>query len=122
MNNEERLHQSIIKGIKKTKAENIKSLNLSEVENSICNYFIICQAPSGNMAQSVVDSVEKQAKLDAEEKPIRIVGYTNAQWILLDYGNIIVHVFKDEFRDMYNLEDLWSDAKSETIENRSSSI
>ena len=103
------LLNNITEGIFKKKGNDVVSLNLSKLENSICDYFIICHAESTTqvaaIATSVEDMVEENLHISAWHKD----GYKNAIWILLDFGEVVVHVFQREAREFYNLEDLWAD-------------
>ena len=105
------LLNSIIEGIKKKKGREIVSLNFSEIENSVSNCFVICHGDSKTQINAIVDSVEETVKQSMQEKPWHIEGKENAHWVLLDYVNIVVHVFQKEYRDFYNLEGLWADAE-----------
>ncbi len=122
MDKKQELLDAIITGIKQKKSENIICMNLNAIENSICDYFVICQAGSERLAQAIADEVEKTVRELIKEKPINKSGYNNAKWILLDYGDVIVHIFKDEYREVYNLEELWADAELTKIENNISKI
>ena len=122
MDKENRLLDSIIEGIKEKKSEQIISMDMTKIHNSICDYFVICHAESERLVQAIADSVQKATHIAVSEKPINKTGYTNAKWILLDYGDIIVHVFKKEYREIYNLEELWSDAETTKIEHNYSAI
>ena len=91
------------------------TLDLSKIENSICTYFIICHGESTTQTSAIGESVAEFVFKESGEKPLHREGFQNANWILLDYGDVIVHVFLESFRELYRLEDLWADAKSELI-------
>jgi len=112
------LLESILKGIFEKKGQNVLKIDLRKLENRITDYFVICQAPSGTQVSSICDSVEDTVRLDAGEKPFHIEGLDNCFWVLLDYGNVIVHVFLEEYRKFYSLESLWADASIEAIEDK----
>lgn len=105
------LVDSVVHGILEKKGRNILCLDLRKLEHSVCDYFIICDADSTTqvdaIAQSVVDTVKKQTNA----RPYRSEGWQNSLWILIDYVNVIVHVFEKETRLFYNLESLWADAE-----------
>lgn len=122
MNKTQELLHAVLDGIKEKKAEEIVYLNLTELHNSFCDYFVICQAGSERLVQAIADSVEETVIKNQKEKPINKTGYNNAHWILLDYGNIVVHIFKDEYRKLYNLEELWAEAKFTEVENSISAL
>ncbi len=122
MDKKQELLNAVLKGIKQKKAEEIVHLNLTELKNSFCDYFVICQAGAERLVQAISDSVEETVIKDLKEKPINKTGYNNGHWVLLDYGNIVVHIFKDEYRKLYNLEELWAEAKFTEVKNDISSL
>jgi len=111
----ESLVKLVIEGILKKKGKRIITLNLSEIENSICSYFIICHGESTTQISAIGESVVEVVFDKSGEKPLHKEGFENANWVLLDYGDVIVHVFLKSYRELYRLEDLWADAKSEVI-------
>jgi ribosome-associated protein len=113
----ELLLSSIIKGIFGKKGRNVLKIDLRKLENRIADYFIICQASSGTQVSAICDSVDDTVRKEAGEKPLHLEGLDNCFWVLLDYGNVIVHVFLDEYRTFYNLESLWADATIEAMED-----
>lgn len=113
----ELLLNSIIKGILEKKGQNILKIDLRKLENRITDYFVICQATSTTQVSSLTDSVEDTVRLEAGEKPAHVEGLENCFWVLLDYGEVIVHVFLEEYRSFYSLESLWADAVIEKIED-----
>ena len=88
---------------------------MTEIEDTICNYFIICQGNSPSQVSSIVDEVWNYVREHEGSKPTAIDGQANAQWVAMDYSDVIVHVFLPEVREFYNLENLWADAKLEKI-------
>lgn len=106
-----KLIDTIVDGIDDVKGENITLLDLSEIDNSICDYFIICSANSNTQVNAIASNVEKKVRNQISERPISVEGTENAHWILLDYGNIIVHVFQHQYREYYDIEGMWGDAK-----------
>lgn len=114
--NKEVVIQNIIEGILDKKGHEIVDINLSALENSICDNFIICHGTSGRQVDAIAQSVEKMVKENTGEKPWHKEGYQNAEWILLDYVDVVVHIFNEQTRKFYNLEGLWADAKIKTIE------
>lgn len=106
-----RLAEEAIKGLQEKKAEDIVLLNLKEIDNSICDYFIICTGTSNKHADSLSDSVEEYVFKKMKEKPYHVEGKETSEWVLLDYVDVVVHIFIPEMRDFYNLEGLWADAK-----------
>lgn len=113
--NSEELSQIIIKGMEERKAEDIKVLDLRGVKGSISDFFIICSGNSDTQIQAIAESVEKEVKQAANELPWRKEGFTNREWILLDYVSAVAHIFKREKREFYALEDLWGDAEVTSV-------
>lgn len=109
------LVKSIIKGIQEKKGKNIVTIDLTELPGVICKYMVICEGNTPNQLSSLYDSVSEEVRKDIGEKPISTVGVRNAQWIGLDYGTVLVHLFLPDLRDYYNLEHLWEDSKIERI-------
>ena len=111
------LLETIIKGMKDVKGINITILDLSKIETAVCKYFVICSGTSNTHVSSVADSVIKHTSKEIGEKPWHTEGKNISEWVLLDYCNIVVHVFQEQTREFYGLEDLWGDAEIRTIEN-----
>ena len=111
MNETERLIQQITEGIQDKKGKNIVIADLTKIEDTICNYFVICQGNSPSQVTAIVESVKDFARKGANAQPSAIDGLRNAEWVAMDYADILVHVFLPETRNFYNLETLWADAK-----------
>jgi ribosome-associated protein len=92
------------------KAQQVVSLDLTELDTAICDYFVICHADSTTQVQAIADNVEKEMFEQIKEWPMRMQGKENAFWIIVDYGDIVVHIFQTEYRRFYRLEELWADA------------
>jgi ribosome-associated protein len=101
----------IIQGIEEVKGENIQLLDLREIENTVCDYFIICTGNSNTQVKAISGSVQKLVSKQIKDKPWHIEGENNAEWILMDYVHVAVHVFQKQIRDFYDLESLWGDAQ-----------
>jgi ribosome-associated protein len=101
----------IIKGIDDVKGENIQLLDLRELENTVCDYFIICSGSSNTQVNAISGSVQKVVSKEIKDKPWHIEGEMNAEWVLMDYVNVVVHVFQKHVREFYDIESLWGDAK-----------
>lgn len=93
------------------KASFVCSLDLMPIGTGICDYFVICNADSTAQVTAIADNVEDMMHKECKRKVIRMQGKENAFWIIIDYGNIVVHIFQTEYRQFYRLEDLWGDAK-----------
>lgn len=112
----DQLIAKIIEGIEDVKGRDIEILDLREIENTVCDYFILCSGTSRTHVNSIAGSVEKNVSKDLKEKPWHTENDANAEWILIDYVNIVVHVFQKHTREFYDIEGLWGDAKSIKIE------
>lgn len=104
------LLDQIIDGIEDIKGEEITILDLQNLENSVCDYFVICQGNSNTQVNALAASVEKKVRENLNEKPWHVEGTANAEWILMDYVNVAVHIFQRDVRAFYDLEGLWADA------------
>ena len=112
----DQLITQIIKGIEEVKGQGIEILDLRDIENTVCDYFIICNGNSNTQVNAIVNSVQKTVSKTIQEKPWHVEGSNNAEWVLLDYVHVVVHVFQKQIREFYNIEGLWGDAKSVIIE------
>ncbi|MFT5749356.1 MAG: ribosome-associated protein [Ancylomarina sp.] len=107
----EKLVDTIIEALKDLKAVDIVSVDLKEVSGAVCDYFIICNGTSNTHVSALANNVQNETSEKLKEKAWNMEGHQNAQWILLDYANVVVHIFQKEYRDFYQLEQLWADAK-----------
>ncbi|HKI88997.1 MAG TPA: ribosome silencing factor [Draconibacterium sp.] len=107
---------SILEGIQRIKGKDIILIDLNTIHHTECDYFIICHGTSSTQVDAIAHSVEETVEELTGEKVWHRDGYRNAIWILLDYGDIMVHVFQEEARNFYNLEGLWADANVTKIE------
>jgi ribosome-associated protein len=112
------LLKSITKGIFEKNGLNIIKIDLRNLENRIADYFVICHGTSTTQVDSICDSVEDTVKKKTGEKPIHVEGLDNCFWVLLDFGNVVVHIFLEEYRSFYSLESLWADAGIEAVEDK----
>ncbi|MEN9444673.1 MAG: hypothetical protein RIS47_1563 [Bacteroidota bacterium] len=113
----EELVGMVVESIQEKKGKNITSLNISALDNSFCDYFVICEASSTTQVEAIANFVEFNLKEKLQEYPLHVEGKRNAQWVLVDYGNVVVHIFLDAVRDFYKLESLWGDGKVAHIPN-----
>ena len=109
------LIDTIVDSITDLKGEEIKILDLREIENAFCEYFIICNGNSNTHVSAIAGAVEKKVRKETKERPWHVEGTENAQWILIDYTNVIVHIFQKQYREYYDIEGLWGDAKELTV-------
>lgn len=103
-----KLFKSILKAAKDKKAENIVSLDLKKIDEAVADFFILCEAQSHTQIKAIVDSIDKVVREECEESPYHIEN--GEKWTLVDYVNVVVHVFERDHRKFYNLESLWGDA------------
>lgn len=108
---DEKLLDVIIESIQDKKGKKIVSIDLRKIENSIFDYFIICHGTSTTHVSAIADSIEIKPKELLGVRPAHIEGVQNSQWVLIDFEGIVVHVFLEEQRSFYRLEDLWADGK-----------
>lgn len=106
----------ILDGIEDVKGQHTTILDLRAIENTVCDYFIICEGTSNTQVNAIVNSIQKKVSKNMGDKPWHIEGSENAEWVLMDYVNIVVHVFQKHIRDYYDIENLWGDAKITEIE------
>jgi ribosome-associated protein len=111
------LIESAVKGIFEKKGEDVIKIDLRKLEIRIADYFIICHAPSKTQVDSISFSVEDIVRKETGEKPLHVEGHENCFWVLIDYGDVIVHIFQDEYRKFYSLESLWADANIVRLED-----
>ena len=104
----------IVEAMLEKKAQNIISLDLSLLDNSVCKYFVICNADSTTQVSAIAENVEDKSREELGERVWRKDGLDNSLWVILDYGDIVVHIFQTECRNFYRLEDLWADAEMKT--------
>jgi len=114
--NADQLITTIISGIEEVKGKEITLLDLRDIENTVCDYFIICEGTSNTQVNAIVNSIQKQVSKTIKDKPWHVEGTDNAEWVLMDYVNVVVHVFQKHIRDYYDIESLWGDAKTTVIE------
>ncbi|WP_297796113.1 ribosome silencing factor [uncultured Eudoraea sp.] len=107
----------ILDGIEEVKGLEINVLDLREIENTVCDYFIICNGTSNTHVNAIVNSIQKTVSKASKDKPWHIEGSENAEWVLLDYVNVVVHVFQKHIREFYDVEGLWGDAKVTMVES-----
>lgn len=111
MDQTEELVKTIVEGLQGKKGKNIVTVDLTQLSGSICQYMIICEGNTPTQVSALSDSVWDFAHRKAGEKPLSIDGVQRSEWIGMDYGTVLVHIFLPGLREFYNLENLWSDAK-----------
>ncbi|APX99879.1 ribosome-associated protein [Lacinutrix venerupis] len=116
--NDDALITTIISGIEDVKGKETTILDLREIDNTVCDYFIICEGTSNTQVNAIVNSIQKKVSKELKDKPWHIEGEDNAEWVLMDYVNVVVHVFQKHIREYYDIESLWGDAKTTLIESK----
>jgi ribosome-associated protein len=111
------LLDAIVEGMKNKKAKNITVINISALEHRVADYFVICDADSNTHVNAISNEIEETVVKATKEKPFRSEGQQNSEWILIDYVNIVAHVFLRETREYYNIEGLWADGEITNIED-----
>lgn len=111
------LVKTIIEGIREKKGKNILSLDFKKIDNAICRYFVVCEGDSSTHVDAIADSIQDYTQKKIGVKAWRTAGYENAEWIFIDYGDVIVHVFQPQIREYYKLEELWADCTRKEYPN-----
>lgn len=116
MNKKTDLVKVIIKGIQEKKGTDISVIDMRKIEGAICNYFVITQGGSPQQVEAITESVGDMTR-EIGEKPVHVIGLEHAQWVAMDYTDVMVHIFLPEVREFYDLEHLWEDAGIKKIAN-----
>ena len=111
MNQTQLLLDTIVKGLQEKKGRSIVTVDLSETQGAICQYMVICEGKNPNQVSALSDSVWDMVNKEVKEKPLSVEGLRLSQWIGMDYGTVIVHIFMPELRNFYRIESLWEDSK-----------
>lgn len=106
----ELLVKHIVEGLQEKKAKEIISLDLRNISNAVCEFYVVCTGDSNTHVNALAGSVEKEVLDGLNDKPWHVEGTTNAEWVLMDYVSVAVHIFQREPREFYNIESLWADA------------
>lgn len=112
-----KLLDAIVKAIDDKKGGDIVSLDLRGIDGAVCDYFVVCSAASTVQVAAIAGGVEDDVFENLAQKVNRIHGLQNSLWVAMDYGDIMVHIFQDEMRDYYRLEELWADGKIKHYES-----
>lgn len=111
------LSEVAVKGLQEVKGMDIVVMDLRNVVGAIADFFVVCSGTSDKHVQALASSVEDFARKDLKDKPINKEGYQLGEWILVDYVDVVIHIFQKEKRRFYNIEDLWADGEIREIEN-----
>nr|WP_294903107.1 ribosome silencing factor [uncultured Lacibacter sp.] len=112
INRNSKLFKTILRAIQEKKGEHIVSLDLRKIPEAVSDFFVICEASSTTQVKAIADHIHHLVQEECGEAPYRQEGMSALQWVLVDYVNIVVHVFHPETRKFYRLEEMWSDAGS----------
>ncbi|MFO8087336.1 MAG: ribosome silencing factor [Bacteroidales bacterium] len=115
--NSDQLVNRIIEGIQEKKGHDIVSMDLRKLDHAVCDYFVICHGTSDTQVAAISESVKDYVREHEQLSPVHIEGADNAEWILIDYFDVVVHVFLERMRSFYQLEELWADATIKTYED-----
>lgn len=107
----EEVIKQIIEGIQDKKGKETVVVDMLGLGNSVCDYFVICQGNSPTQVSAIADSIEDTVRTNCGKKPYAVDGLRNSQWVAMDYGDILVHIFQPDVRKFYDIEHLWADAK-----------
>ena len=107
----------ILHGIEEVKGQDINLLDLRAIDNTVCDYFVICSGTSNTHVNAIVNSIQKTVSKEIHDKPWHVEGSDNAEWVLIDYVNVVVHVFQKHIREYYDIEGLWGDAQVTLVES-----
>lgn len=109
--NTEQLVEEIINGLREKKGKDIVTLDLRKINSSVTDFFVLCTGDSNTHVNALAGSVEEEVRKAIKDKPWHVEGTSNGEWVLMDYVNVVVHIFQREIREHYNLEGLWADAE-----------
>lgn len=112
INRNSKLFKTIIRAIQEKKGEQIISLDLRKIPEAVADYFVVCEAGSTTQVKAIADHIEHLVKEECGEAPYRHEGKNALQWVLVDYVNVVVHIFQPETRKFYRLEEMWNDAEA----------
>ena len=110
------LVDEILYGIEDLKGVDVHIMDLSKISNTVCKFFILCTGTSNTHVAAIANSVRKNVSKKLKEKPYSMEGIENQEWVLIDYVDVVVHIFQSEIREFYDIENLWGDAKITNVE------
>ena len=116
--NTDNLISCVVKGIEEVKGSKINILDLKNIENAACKFFIVCSGNSNTQVNAITNSIKKTVSKEIGEKPYQVEGLEISKWVLIDYVDVVVHIFVEKTRNYYNIEELWEEAHSTLVENK----
>lgn len=117
-NPSEQLLECIVEGIREKKGKEITVLDLRNIQNAICDFYVVCTGDSNTHVAAIASGIEEEVRKNLKEKPWHVEGLSNAEWVLVDYVSIAAHIFRNESREFYNIEGLWADAEITEYEDQ----
>jgi len=108
---QKKLVEKIVSSIDEVKGIDVDLLDLRKINNTVCRFFIICTGTSNTHVSAITSSIKKNISKELKEKPYSMEGLENQEWVLIDYVDVVVHVFQQNIREFYDIENLWGDAK-----------
>ena len=108
---QKKLVEKIVSSIDEVKGIDLDLLDLRKINNTVCRFFIICTGTSNTHVSAITSSIKKNVSKELKEKPYSMEGLENQEWVLIDYVDVVVHVFQQNIREFYDIENLWGDAK-----------
>ena len=109
------MSEVVAKGMLEKKAEEVRILDLRNIPHAIADFFVICSGNSNTQIDAIADSIEEKVKLETNQKPWKKEGATVREWILIDYVDVVAHIFNKEKREFFGLEELWGDAHARSV-------
>lgn len=116
-NDSQKLADLVVKGMQEKKASEIVLMDLRQVKNAIADFFVVCSGSSDKQLDAISDSVDEQVFKGLKENPLHVEGKSNKEWVILDYTNVVVHIFRKDRRAFYALEKLWGDAEITEVDD-----
>ena len=111
----QQISEMVVQGMLEKKASNVKVLDLRDIKHAVADYFVLCSGNSDTQIEAISDAIEEQVIKSSSQKPWKTEGFQNKEWILIDYVDVVAHVFNHEKRAFYAIEDLWADAAITTV-------
>tara|TARA_B100001778_G_C18263377_1_gene483245 strand:- start:168 stop:539 length:372 start_codon:yes stop_codon:yes gene_type:complete len=108
---QKKLVEKIVSSIDEVKGIDVDLLDLRKINNTVCRFFIICTGTSNTHVSAITSSIKKNISKELKEKPYSMEGLENQEWVLIDYVDVVVHIFQQNIREFYDIENLWGDAK-----------
>ena len=113
---QKKLVEKIVSSIDEVKGIDVDLLDLRKINNTVCRFFIICTGTSNTHVTAITNSIKKNVSKELKEKPYSMEGLENQEWVLIDYVDVVVHIFQSEIREFYDIENLWGDAEIINVE------